>query len=397
MKPDARRVLFLDAGAGAAGDMILGALIDAGAPLARVKRELAGLDLPAWSLTCRKTLRCGISGRDARVRVRGDDTARDYRTIRKIVRGGGLAADVRERALAVFERLIRAEAEVHGVPVERAHLHEVGAVDAIVDIVGTSIALSILAPRHIVVSPMTTGHGSVRCQHGTYPVPAPATLLLVRGFPTVAGEHAFERLTPTGAAILTTIADAWGPMPALLPRAIGYGAGDRDVPGVPNMLRAVVGDAPGEAGSDVERRVVVIEFTVDDATPQLLAYVAERLREAGALDVFVTPVLMKKGRPGHNVTLVSRPDDSGRLAGIALEETPTLGVRMRDERRIELQREIVKVRTRYGHVRVKLGHRDGRRIQAWPEFDDCAAAARKHSVPLAEVQQAALSALARDR
>jgi uncharacterized protein (TIGR00299 family) protein len=384
-------LLWVDAGGGASGDMILGALIDLGVPVRAIRDPLRTLPLEGWTLSARRIERAGLVLRQARVGLRRGAGAggRTWRDIRKVIESGDIPAEPRRRALRVFRRLIEAEAEVHGRSPEQVHLHEAGAVDAIVDVVGACVGLDRLGVRRIVVSPLTTGFGSIRCSHGTYPVPAPATTLLVRGVPVRGGAIETERLTPTGAAILTTLADGYGPLPAMVPRAVGYGAGARDLGDDPNALRMVLGEplAPTRERDAVR----VVEFEVDDATPQLLAWAVERCLADGALDVFTTPVLMKKGRAGHLVTVLVRPTDFGRIAERILAETPTLGLRYRDERRVELERERVRVPTPYGKIAVKVG-RIGSTLKAWPEFDDCATRAAQHGVPLREVQESALVA-----
>jgi uncharacterized protein (TIGR00299 family) protein len=247
----------------------------------------------------------------------------------------------------------------------------------------------------VVVSPLTTGFGKVRCAHGTYPVPGPATLNLLRGVPIRAGEIELERLTPTGAAILTTIADEWGPMPAMVPQAVGYGAGDHEPAGEPNMLRVVLGDSPKGAAARagaIAGEVLVLECVVDDSTPQALAYACERLLDGGAVEAYTTPVVMKKGRAGHHLTVMGRPGSLDALSRILFEETSTIGLRVREDRRLELDRSVTAVNTRYGKVRVKRSTLGGRTVQVWPEYDDCAALARERSVPLRAVQDAALAA-----
>lgn len=385
---DGRRVLWIDAGAGAAGDMLLAALWDLGVPLARLREGLSGLEIRGWSLSGRKVERAGVAARKARVRVQAVDTARSRAQVLRLLRDGGLPAAVRRRASEIFRRLFDAEARVHGRSPGRVHLHEAGDDDALIDVVGVCLALEHLRPERIVVSPMTTGHGSVRCRHGVYPVPSPVTTLLIRGAPVRGGEVEAERLTPTGAAILTTIADAWGPLPPMIPLAVGLGAGDRDFAGHPNVLRAVLG-RPLCAGGPEGGEVVVIELNLDDDPPQNVAFAARRALEAGALEAFVTPVVMKKGRPGHLLTVIVAPDDVGPSCERLLRETSSLGLRFRTERRLVLDREVRRVRTRWGTVRIKTG-RIGETRKAWPEYDDCVAIALRHGVPLREVQQAAL-------
>jgi hypothetical protein len=385
----ARRLLHVDASAGASGDMILGALVDMGLEIDALRAALASLPVTGFRISARRVRRNGIAARKVDVTVRGPQPERGWREIRSLLDAARLDPPVRRLALSIFRRLIEAEAAVHGVPPSRVHLHEVGAVDAIVDVVGASLGFVTLGAERIVVSRMTTGFGSVQCAHGTYPVPAPATARLVLGAPVEAGPIEGERLTPTGAAILTTVAGAWGGLPAIRPRAVGYGAGSKTFPGSPNLLRMTWGDAEPDA---VAPEVIVAELTLDDATPQNLSWAAEQLFAAGALEVFTTPVVMKKGRAGHTLTVLARPEALDAVAEAAFRETTTLGLRYRRESRLELERRTDTVRTRFGPVRVKVGLRRGAVVQAWPEFEDCAAAARRRGVPLKDVQRAALEA-----
>jgi uncharacterized protein (TIGR00299 family) protein len=406
------KILWLDATAGGSGDMVLGALVDCGAPFVAVKRAVAGLKLRGVRLARHAVVRAAVAATKIDVHVPGtkhDDHhvhtrhgghghGRTLGDIRKIVASARIDSAIRDRALVIFRRLVEAEGEAHGLAVAKVHLHEAGAADAIADVVGVCAALHAMAPDRIVVSPLTTGSGTVACAHGLYPVPGPATSLLLRGAPLTGIEALGERLTPTGAAILTSIANAYGGPPKMTLTRVGHGAGARDDPERPNVVRALLGraTAAGDAADSTARlpHVVVVEFTVDDATPQLLAYATERLFAAGALDVHTTPVQMKKGRAGHEVTALARPEDLDAVTRTVLKETTTLGLRIRREERIELDRAVERVRTPYGILRVKVGRLDGTEIHAAPEYDDCAAAARKHGVSLLAVQQAALAARA---
>lgn len=387
------RVLWVDATQGASGDMILGALVDLGVPVQRIRTALKSLPIEGWSLEARPIERCALRATKVHVGVEAHEHGRDWKALCEIVEGGSLAPRVRRRVLTIFRRLIEAEAQVHGRSPEEIHLHEAGGTDAIVDIVGACVGLEHLEVDDMVVSPMTTGFGEVRCAHGVYPVPAPATAQLVRGAPVRGGTIEAERLTPTGAAILTALADGWGAMPAMRPSAVGYGAGSRDLGEVPNMLRMILGERDAApAGDDARGEVAVLECTIDDATPQALAFAAQRLLCAGALDVTTGAVTMKKGRAGHHLTVLARPEDLERMAGLLLRETPTLGLRFRRERRYELERSSCLVETRFGSCEVKVGTLDGEVLQVWPEYDTCAAAAERHNVPLDQVQRAALEA-----
>lgn len=388
------RWLYVDATQGASGDMLLGALVDLGVPLAGLRRVLQTLPIRGWTIRSRRIVRAGLRLRKVDVGVKKHVHGRGLAEIESICRRGKLPDRVRRRALAVFRRLIEAEAEVHGVAVDEVHLHEAGGTDAIVDVVGTCLGLERLDVERIVVSPMTTGFGEVRCDHGVYPVPGPATARLVRGAPVRGGEIEAERLTPTGAALLTTIADEWGPPPPMRPLAEGYGAGARDLGSSPNALRMTLGTVDG---THATAEVVVLECNVDDATPQCVAHAMERLLEAGALDAFTTAVTMKKGRVGHQLTVLGRTDTAQRLVDLMLKETTTLGVRFRTELRVELERSVERVETRYGKVPVKIGARHERVLRVWPEYESCAALAARHDVSLWEVQRAALEAHARLR
>ncbi len=404
------KVLWLDATAGASGDMILGALVDLGAPFSVVKRAVAGLGLRGVRLARHAVVRGAVAATKIDVAVsgtthdhhhvhtqrRGQAHGRTLGDIRKIIAAAPIDSAIRDRALVVFRRLVEAEGEAHGLAAGRVHLHEAGAADAIADVVGACAALHAIGPDRIVVSPLTTGSGTVACAHGLYPVPGPATSLLLRGAPLTGIEAVGERLTPTGAAILTSIANEYGGPPGMTLTSVGHGAGARDYPERPNIVRALLGlRAVAErtaAAAAHSPQVLVVEFSVDDATPQLLAYATERLFAAGALDVHTTPVQMKKGRAGHQVTALARAEEFDAVAHAVLTETTTLGLRFHREGRIELDRAIEKIDTPFGAIRVKVGRLAGREVQATPEYDDCAAAARKHRVPLLRVQQAALAA-----
>jgi uncharacterized protein (TIGR00299 family) protein len=402
-------ILWLDATAGASGDMILGALVDLGAPFTQVQRAIASLKLRDVRLKRRAVVRGAVAATKIDVGIAGhehDDHhvhtdrgkhghGRTLAAIRKIIASAALDPSVRDRALVVFRRLVEAEGEAHGLPVGSVHLHEAGAADAIADVVGVCAALHAIGPDRIVVSPLTTGSGTVSCAHGLYPVPGPATSLLLRGAPLTGIEAAGERLTPTGAALLTSIANEYGGPPPMTLRRVGHGAGARDYDERPNIVRAMLGvraiPDPGGVAPPLAPKVIVVEFAVDDATPQLLAYAVERLFAVGALDVHTTPVQMKKGRAGHQITALVRPEDFDAVTRAALTETTTLGLRFRAEGRLALDRGIEKIPTPYGVIRVKVARLAGEEVHRTPEYDDCAAAARKHRVPLFVVQQAATS------
>ena len=320
-----------------------------------------------------------------------DHEHRHLAEIERIIRAAGLAPAVRERSIAVFRRLAEAEATVHGCAANEIHFHEVGANDAIVDIVGVVAALDLLGIEQVMCSPIPTGSGTVRCAHGVIPVPAPATAQLLRGFPIAACDEPGELCTPTGAAILTSLAEAVSGPPAMRLTAVGVGAGTREGKTRPNILRVLIGETSEPRDNEIDT-VTVIEAQVDDCTGQALGFAMERLLAAGALDVYVVPILMKKGRPGHLMTVLAKPDDAAALERILFSETSTFGVRRFEAARSKLRRRHETVDTEFGPIRVKVGVRGDQELQAWPEYEDCAAAARNRRVAIKTVQHAALAA-----
>ena len=373
--------------------MILGALLDLGLPLEQLRAELAKLPLAGYRLEARRVDRSGIRAVKLEVVVGGEGDHghhhhRGLRDILHLLEASALAPNLKSRAAALFRRLAEVEAAVHGTTPEEVHFHEVGAVDSIVDIVGSVIGLDWLRADRVVASPLNLGTGTVTMSHGVFSVPPPATARLVQGVP-VYGAGEGELLTPTGALIITSCASAYGPLPLMRPLSIGYGAGSREAAGRPNVLRLVFGE---EGGGEGQERVLVLETAIDDMSPQLCGPVSDRLLAAGALDVCFTSVQMKKGRPGLQVTVVARPQDRERLEEVLFTETTTLGVRRLEWDRTALEREPISVVTAYGAIGVKIGRRGGRVYNAQPEFADCERAAVAHGVPVKEVWAAALAA-----
>jgi uncharacterized protein (TIGR00299 family) protein len=322
---------------------------------------------------------------------------RSLTRIRELIEVSALAQPVKDLAIRTFTLLGYSEAKIHNVPVEHIHFHEVGAVDAIVDIVAAAAGIDYLqreGPLAWFCSPVNVGGGMVECAHGTFPVPAPATADLLRDMPTYSAHVQKELVTPTGAALLRTLSPAFGSQPPMRVQSIGYGAGTRNPRGFPNVLRLSLGEAETALGEKTEgdESVMVLETALDDATPQLLAYVSERALAAGALDVMLTPVVMKKGRPGTLMTVLCDPAQAAALETLLLRETTTLGVRKRREQRSCLDRRHASVSTPFGEIRMKIGSLHGEELNAMPEFEDCRAAARLHDVPLKEVMQAAVAA-----
>ena len=384
------RVVYFDCPSGAAGDMILGALVDAGVPLEALRAELGKLPLTGWDLVAREVRRGPFRATkvDVRVDAAGHRHGRGLGDVVAILEGSGLAPGVREQATRIFTRLADAEARAHGTTREAVHFHDVGAVDAIIDVTGGVVALALLGAEAVHVSALPVGGGVVDGPHGRIPVPGPGTAELLRGFPVVdTGVHA-ELVTPTGAAILTTLAASAGRMPAMTVTAVGYGAGTRDLGGTPNVLRCFVGETTAAAAGDEtagDETVLQVETTIDDMSPQLYEPLLDRLLDAGALDVFLTPVVMKRSRPGVVLTALCPPDRREAVARVLFEESTTLGVRWSERRRARLEREMVTLATAYGAIPFKVSRLAGRVVTLTPEFADVARIAREKSLPVREV------------
>jgi pyridinium-3,5-bisthiocarboxylic acid mononucleotide nickel chelatase len=404
------RTLWIDAGNGAAGDMLLGALLDAGADLAAVRDGLARLATEPVDVERHEVRRGGLRATQARVRAAESRVERRLDDIRTVIAAARLPEPVTTFAEDVFVRLAGAESRVHGVTLDEVHFHEVGALDAIADVVGCALALydlGLLGPEvERTVSPVATGSGSVDTAHGRLPVPPPAVLevLVAARAPMVGHPAARELCTPTGAALLATLATGWGPPPAGTPQAVGVGAGAADLSGHPNVVRVVVGEASaddlppvvGTPGPWHEETLWLVETTVDDMDPRLWPDLLARLRDTGAADAWCTPALMRKGRPGQVLSVLARPELADAVCRLVFAETPTLGVRVRGVRRRALPRDQVTVEVAGGRVRVKRGLLDGRPVTVQPEYDDAAELARLANLPVADVIEMARRA-ARDQ
>jgi hypothetical protein len=378
------RVGYLDCFSGASGDMILGALVDAGLSLRSLRAELAKLPLTGYRLSARKVRRAGLAATQVRVTVAKKQPPRRLADILSIIEGGSLPPGDKEKGSAVFRRLAEAEAKVHGLPAGRqAHLHEVGAVDAIVDVMGAVAGLRLLAVEELFASALPLGGGTTESAGGVLPLPAPATLELVAsvGAPTAAHRCGEERelLTPTGAAIITTLARFQ--RPAMTVERVGYGAGSRDVPGWPNVLRLWLGTTVEEGG----RPMLLLETNIDDMSPEILGYVQERLFASGAADVWLTPIQMKKGRPGVLLSVLCPLETEEAIVSLILRETSTLGVRLREVRRQEAEREVLAFESSLGPAVVKVKRLPGEPPQAAPEYEVCKRLAEASGRPLAEV------------
>jgi uncharacterized protein (TIGR00299 family) protein len=434
------RIGYLECFSGISGDMLLGALVDAGVPITLLEETAAALNVGA-RLEMRKVSRGGLAAtkvdviapehaesepehsHDGHAEHSHDSHARQAHShaegahehgahehahahthaehrplsaILEIIRSAPLAAAVKERSTRAFQLLGEAEAAIHSIPVEKVHFHEVGAVDTIIDIVCSAAGAESLAIDRWLSSPLNVGSGTVKCQHGTLPVPAPATLALLGDAPVYAAGDPMERVTPTGAAVLRMLDVRYAPIPPMRIKASGYGAGGRETPGEPNLLRLLVGEASEEVSdSAATEPIAVIETVIDDSTPQLLAYVSERLLDAGAWDVYRAAVQMKKGRTGVQLTVLCRPALMPRLRDLLFRETTTIGLRWRLENKVALAREFVKVQTQWGQVGIKIARwPSGNVANASPEYEDCRMLASLHSVPLKQVMQEAVQVYA---
>jgi pyridinium-3,5-bisthiocarboxylic acid mononucleotide nickel chelatase len=384
------KVAYFDCFSGVSGDMTLGALLDAGCDLVRLRAELHGLQVPGWELSAEKVWKNGMAATYAHVKTEDQQKHRPLSAILQILQDSQLAPSVRDRASAIFQKLGEAEARVHDVPIEKIHFHEVGAVDAIVDIVGACIGFDALGIEKFACSPLNVGGGTVKMAHGVLPIPAPATANLLQGKPTYSSGVQRELVTPTGAAIVATLCDSFGPQPPISVSAIGYGAGAADLEGQPNVLRIMIGEAAEKTVPGYDQEITVIEANLDDMNPQIYGYFQEKALAAGALDVFTTPVQMKKNRPGTLLTVLCQPADAQTLMTLIFAETTTFGVRTHAAQRRVLPREFVKVTTSFGEVRVKLSRVNGRVLHVAPEYDDCRKLAEEKNVPLQRVISEAL-------
>ncbi len=384
------KAVYFDCFSGISGDMTLGALVDAGCSVDVLRNKLQGLHVPGWELSSEKMWKNGMAATHVRVKTQETQTHRSLTTILDILKQSNLDQRVKARASAIFTKLGEAEAAVHDVPLEKIHFHEVGAVDAIVDIVGACIGFEELGFEKFACSALNVGGGTAKMAHGILPVPAPATARLLMGKPTYSNGVLKELVTPTGAAIVATLCDAFGPQPAMKVSAIGYGAGTTDLESQPNVLRIMVGDIADKAIDDHGGTIRVLEANLDDMNPQIFGYLLEKALAAGALDVFATAVQMKKSRPGTLVTILCKPEDEDKFEQMFFAETTTLGVRSHLVERRALPREFVKVTTRFGDVRIKVARADGIVRHAAPEFDDCRKLAEEKNVPLHEVMEQAM-------
>jgi uncharacterized protein (TIGR00299 family) protein len=384
------KLAYFDCFSGISGDMTLGALVDAGCSADLLRSELQALKVPGSELSTEKVWKNGMSATYVRVKTADQQKHRSLSAILEILKSSPLAPSVRERASAIFQKLGEAEAHVHDAPIEKVHFHEVGAVDAIVDIVGACIGFHALGIERFACSPLNVGGGTAKMAHGVLPVPAPATARLLQGAPTFSNGVQRELVTPTGAAIVATLCDSFGPQPPMTVSAIGYGAGTADLEGQPNVVRIMIGEAAEKSAAALDEEISIIEANLDDMNPQIYGYVLEKALSVGALDVYTTALQMKKNRPGTLLTILCRPEDSSKLMSLVFAETTTLGVRTHRAQRRVLPREWVSVSTAFGDVRIKLSRSNGHILHAAPEYDDCRKLAVEKQVPLQQVINEAL-------
>ena len=376
------RIAYFDCFSGASGDMILGSLIDAGLSARLLKEELKKLRIPTIHLKVKKVLKSGLSA--TQVIVEGKSEKKSHRNLKEILRiveRSGVEAKVKERSEEIFKRIASVEANIHQTQMGEVHFHELGGLDSIVDIVGSVWGIQKLGIEKILVSKVNVGGGFVKCEHGILPVPAPATLSLMEGKPIYSSGVERELLTPTGAAILTTLGTEFGSMPPMKVERIGYGAGRDNLPH-PNLLRLIIGTSESSLPRE---RVTVVETNIDDMNPQFYDYVIEKLLAIEVLEVFITPILMKKNRPGHLLTIICPSEKLPFVTKFLLRETTTLGLRWHEEEREKSDREILSEETKYGKIRFKLARWEGRIVNLSPEYDDCKRLALENRVPLKEI------------
>ena len=387
------KTAYFDTFSGISGDMVVGALLDTGLSLSYLRKELAKLDLDGYTISAKKVKRNSISGISFDVKVAKNQKSRDYAKIKRLISASKLNGAVKSMSLGIFETIAIAEAKVHGVSVDEVHFHEVGAVDSIVDIVGASIGFDKLGIEYFYSSPLPLGGGMVKVSHGVMPVPAPATIAILKGVPVVGAgsEPPMELVTPTGAAIVKALCGGFGDMPHIKPLSIGYGAGTKTRnDGIPNVLRIVIGESSGVPEVSTASRLIVLESNIDDATPEHLAHAQSIIVGSGANDVWIAPVVMKKGRSGFVFSVLCKEGDAEKFRNLIFENTPTIGVRQQFVERYELPRRIETVETKYGTVRVKVSVTSSGDVRCKPEFDDVSAIAKRESLSYGEVYETVL-------
>jgi len=380
-----------DCFAGASGDMIVAAMLDAGLDAEFLKGQLATLGIKGLDIQLTETKRASLRAIRFEPVAPKEDQDRKIEQINKIITQSGISKRAKRTAITIFEKIAQAEATVHNKHPKNVHFHEVGALDSIVDIVSACVGLEVLGVERVYCSTLRVGGGSVKCAHSLMPVPAPATAELVKDVPIAGGPAEAELLTPTGAAILTTIVDEFGPLPVMKIETVGYGAGSKQFDEFPNVLRLILGQAAPESSANTDT-VCLLETNVDDVSGELLGWVTESLFERGALDVFTTPICMKQNRPAVQVSVICKVEDAPRLEKLLFEQGLTFGIRRQILQRSKLARDFVTVETDFGKIRIKTGLLNGKIVNAKPEFSDCVLAAKRHDVPIRAVLEAATAA-----
>jgi len=397
------KTAYFECRAGISGDMCLGALVDAGASLSAIRRSLKKIPIAGYTLSSRKVIRAGISATKVDIQIKKSavnahcdtpphkEQTRKWKDIQNIIRKSVLPEKIKNKGLTIFKNLFEAEGKVHGEPFDSVHLHELGATDCIVDIFGILISLDYLGIEKVLTSPVNLGQGSVNTAHGLLPVPAPATIELLKGYPVYSSEVPFELTTPTGAVIIKTLASSCASVPRLTIETVGYGAGNRDITAMPNVLRLMIGEEYTARNKPIlpalENSVIILETNIDDMNPQYFESVMNRLFAAGALDVFLENIIMKKSRPGIKITAIVRENDADKMADIIFSDTTTIGIRMyRADRKI-LEREVKRIKTRYGFVRFKVSRLKGKIMTTTPEYEDMKAISEKTNTPIKNIAE----------
>lgn len=377
------RLAYFDCFSGISGDMIIGALLDAGLHLDDLNFGLKQLNLPKFEIRADKVLKQNVSATQFSLNIADQKKHRSLSDLHKIVEDADLDHDIKDKAMKIFLRIAEAEAKIHNQLLEKVHFHEIGAVDTIVDVVGALLALRQLGVERVYASRLNVGSGFVDFSHGKFPVPAPATAEILKGIPIYATDSNAELVTPTGAAIIASLAEQFGDLPEMKTEQIGYGAGTQDLQ-TPNVVRVFIGELALPTKNETDT-ISVIEANIDDMNPQLYDNVMNKLFELGALDVYLTNISMKKNRPGIKLTVLLRPESESKMTRCVLEETTSLGIRIRRERRVILQRDIEAVQTPLGKVRFKIARLNGEVVNIMPEYEDCKRVAQSHNWPLKKV------------
>ena len=383
------KIAYFDCFAGISGDMTIGALLDAGFEFEKLKSELKKLHLEGYELKAEKTERNHIGGTKFSVLYQEDHSHRHLKDIVEMIQKSELSSKVQEQAIKIFTNLAEAEAHIHGTTVDKIHFHEVGAIDSIVDIVGILICLEGLEIEQVYSSRIHVGSGFVECQHGKMPLPAPATANLLKKIPTYSKGIESELTTPTGAAFLSSLCEKFGPLPYIETRSIGYGAGSRVLPDIPNLLRVYIGDRQESFERD---EATLIQANIDDMNPEIFEYVSNLILQEGAFDVYMAPVIMKKNRPGTVLNILTPEEKKENILSILFAETTTLGVRMNQVIRKRIMREILKVKTKFGDIKVKIGREKEKILNIAPEYESCKKIALEKNIPLKEVYRQAIIA-----